>query len=151
MSGDIQDFLRRAAQKSGAQPPQHQDFAEAEVIEEVEILDEGLGILSGDTVGEHVDGHMDTSGFSERASHMGERIGLSDDRMEAHLQDVFEHKLGDLGVSTSPAADSILDPDSGQPIAQEPGLDIVGLFRSADDIRKSIILTEILSRPEHRW
>ena len=159
MAGDIEDFLRRAAQRRVPQPPPassprpeiqilgDEDVVEAHVVEE-------SGILSGHDVGDHVSQHINTSGFGERISHMGEEIDQADDRMEAHLHGYFEHKLGDLGGETSRASDSSLDDDNagqGPSDQKTAAFDIQKLLRSPTNIRDAIVLSEILRRPEDRW
>ena len=67
MSDDIAEFLRRAAQRyPHAQRPMQPIVIEAEVVEDAEILD--TGDTPGQDVVQHVQQHMDTSGFSRRAS-----------------------------------------------------------------------------------
>lgn len=159
MAGDIEDFLRRAAQrreqKSAPQPQRQQQpqrpqrLVEPEVIEEVEIVEPQ--ILRGETVAEHVSEHIGSSGFDERLSHLGEDVDRSDDRMEAHLHEVFEHNLGQLGTRTSVAAESTLDDDSPVPEPEESAFDILGMLSEPDSIQKAIILSEVLNRPEDRW
>lgn len=158
MSGDIEEFLKRAAErrakkKKPRQPPV-QPPPEIEIVEDVQIL-EPTGILSGETVADHVAGHIDTGDIGESTSRLGTRVGLSDDRMEAHLHETFEHQLGQLGTQTSAAHDSILDADSpaGQAAAKPPHPlgDLTKLFATPGDVRKAILLREIFDRPEHRW
>ena len=163
MTGDIEDFLRRAAQRRVPQPPRArpapppqpeiQNLGDEDVVDAYVIEDPG--ILSGHDVGDHVSQHINTSKFGERISHMGEEIDRADDRMEAHLHDYFEHKMGDLGAKTSRVSDSTLDDDSpgqGGPATQKPPpFNIQKLLRSPAGIRDAIVLSEILRKPEDRW
>ena len=166
MAGDIEEFLRRAAQRREGkapapappqqqppprqQPPRQQPpVLEAELIEAIEIVEPS--ILRGDSVTEHVAEHIGSSGFSERLSHLGEHVDAADDRMEEHLHGYFEHDLGQLGVRTSAAQDSTLDDDS--PVLEEvvPATGFLQMLSDPDTISNAIILNEILSRPEDRW
>lgn len=165
MAGDIEDFLRRAAQRREQKPApvqrqpapqqpaprQPQRLVEPEIVEEIQIIEPD--ILRGETVAEHVSGHIQTAGFEERLSHLGEDVDHSDDRMEAHLHDVFEHDLGQLGAKTSIAEESTLDDDSPPPKgpARLSTADVLAMLSQPDSIRQAIILTEILNRPEDRW
>jgi len=163
MAGDIEDFLRRAAQRrqqksassSQQQPPlprqrQLERAVEPEIIvEAVEVVEPD--ILRGETVAQHVTEHIESSGFGERLSHLGEEVDRSDDRMEAHLHEVFEHELGQLGTQTSVAEDSTLDDDSTVTKPEEPALDILSMLSKPDSIQNAIILSEVLNRPENRW
>lgn len=169
MAGDIEDFLRRAAQRRAPQPgpvirpPQRpleiqilgdDDVVDAEIIDADVIEDPG--ILSGHDVGDHVSRHINTSDFGERISHLGEEVDQADDRMEAHMHEYFEHALGDLGATTSRASDSTLD-DDGAPkgvpgaIKKRPPFNFRKLLRSPSSIRDAMILNEVLRRPEDHW
>ncbi len=171
MAGDIEEFLRRAAQRRAQQqqqgpqkpqvrPPQPQrpkpapprpvQILDAEIIEEVEIVEPR--VLRGSSVAEHVKGHIREGVFDERLSHLGEEVDRSDDRMEAHLHDVFEHQLGALGARTARAADSSLDDDSpGQKRKPARPPNYLALLQNPATIRDAIILSEILARPTDRW
>lgn len=155
MVDPIEEFLRRAAQHRQRKAPE-EEIIDAEVLEDDEILEpEPLaettrGILSGGGVAEHVEQHIGSASFDQRVAKLGAVVDAADDRMEAHLHDVFEHRLGQLGARTSAAAASTLDDDSGKP-AEQARLDITQLFRTPDNIRNAILLHEILQRPEHRW
>jgi len=171
MAGDIEDFLRRAAQRRAPQPqapparrapqppPDVQILGDDDVID-ADIVDaypvEDPGILTGQDVGQHVSQHINTADFGERISHLGEVIDNADERMEAHMHDYFEHALGDLGATTSRASDSTLDDDGapqGSPgaIKKRPPFNFRKLLRSPSSIRDAIVLSEILRRPEDNW
>jgi len=73
--------------------------------------------------------------------------------MEAHLQQVFEHKLGQLGVQTSVAEESTLDDDEEPEASKQlaPTFGLVDMLRDPQNLRNAIIAKEILTRPEHLW
>jgi len=165
MAGDIEDFLRRAAQRRAPQPPASaippgmQMLGDDDVID-ADIVDadivEDPGILSGHDVGDHVTRHINTSDFGERMSHMGEDVDRADDRMESHLHEYFEHALGDLGGATSRASNSTLDDDNApqdpiDPKKAKTKFNIRQLLRSPSSIRDAIVLSEILRKPDFRW
>lgn len=175
MVGDIEEFLRRAAQRRAQQqqptkpqagppkarppqnpPPQAQRPRPAprrpvEILE-AEVIDESPRVLRGSSVEAHVKEHLRAGVFDEGISHLGEEVGRSDDRMEAHLHQVFEHDLGALGARTSVAADSSLDDDSpGQNRKPVKPTNYMELLANPASIRQAIILSEILARPIDRW
>lgn len=180
---DIEEFLRRAAalraqqaQKAQpgapkaqpARPAQQRPAAptpprtsplrpvmtpSAEVMEAEVIEDDAV---SGDDVARLVEQHLDNRGFVERASHLAESVRGSDDVIEAHLHETFEHRLGQLGESTSRAEDSTLDDeDSAAKVtvtaASLSGEAVAKLLRSPRELRTAILLREILDRPQHLW
>lgn len=164
MAGDIEEFLRRAAQRRAQQQNQPQaprpkpvpprprpvEILNAEVLDDIEIIEPHLS--QGGSVAEHVQDHMRAGVFDEQVSRLGEDVDRSDDRMEAHLQAYFEHDLGVLGARTSAAADSILDDDStGQKRQPVKPTNYLELLSNPASIRQAIILSEILARPADRW
>ncbi len=163
MAGDIEDFLRRAAERRAPQPPPAnrppQPPPTIQVLDDDDIVDayivEDPGILSGHDVADHVSQHINTADVGERLSHMGEEIDHADDRMEAHLHGYFEHKLGDLGAKTSRASDSTLDDDNEGQAAPPPkkmtAFNIRKLLSTPASIRDAIVLGEIFGKPESRW
>ena len=155
----IADFLRRAAERRGQQAPAQRQvvkqIVDADVVEDAEII-EADEVVAED-VARHVARRLDTSRIEKHVSQLGAEIDRSDDVMEAHLQDAFQHKLGDLGARTAAAEESVLDDDAKQkgspsaPPAQMPQVDILGMIRRPQELRIAIVLNEILTRPEHRW
>lgn len=152
MSDEIVEFLRRAAQR---QKPPHEPIVDADVVEDAEILE--ADVVPGEDVAQHVARRLDTSNIGQRATQLGVNVDQSDDIMEAHLHQVFEHQLGDLGARTSRAAVSILDDDDRQstrpPSTPAPttAIAISEMLRSPQDLRNAIVLSEILRRPDERW
>ncbi|MEZ6118931.1 MAG: hypothetical protein R3C28_20505 [Pirellulaceae bacterium] len=148
LEGEIEDFLRRAI---GWDQP-----AEAEVVEpEIEEAEPAIrtltntqtdSIRAGESVASHVQQHR-----------LGETIDHSDERLEGHLHDVFEHRLGSLASEKSTFQISegtdanAWDYESTQTASYITGQDIRNLFQSPDDIRKIIVANEILRRPTDRW
>ena len=154
MADPIEDFLRRVIQQR-RRPSTDDDVIDAEIladdIEIVEVESSESNVTDGESVAEHVQHHIGSADFSQRVARLGRAVDVADDQMEAHLHQVFEHKLGQLGVRTSVAADSILDDDS-DPAKEPPAeLDVRKLFETPENIRNAILLNEIIRRPEHLW
>ena len=142
MAGNIEDFLRRAIQQKLGKR-----------LEEVEILPAGevqqppagkVHELAEQGVAEHVTGHLDTTEYAERASHLGEAVGEADERLEEHLHEAFDHQLGSLKHADLDASqDKNSSESSPQGLRQ--------LFRSKSAIRNAIVFREIIDRPDHLW
>ena len=142
MAGNIEDFLRRAIQQKLGKH-----------FEEVEILPAGevqqppaaqVHELAEQGVAEHVTDHLDTTEYADRASHLGEAVGEADERLEEHLHEAFDHKLGSLkheDLDTSP--DKKSSESSPQGLRQ--------LLRSKSAMRNAIVFREIIDRPDHLW
>jgi hypothetical protein len=163
MSDEIEDFIRRAAERRKQQtqapsrrPPAQQvprapltpppQVVEAEIVS-AELLDE---------VSQSVASHINTAKFDERTAHLGEDAAMADDRMEARLQKKFDHQVGRLASmpSQEPARSSPTPPVSatGPVTTRElhPSL-IAAALRTPQTVRQAIILGEILRPVELDW
>ncbi len=147
MAGDIEDFLRRAAQRRAQQPLQapKAERRPGEAIVDAEVVEPP--VLHGGSVAEHVASHLREGVFDQQVARLGEEVDQADDRMEARLQQRFAHELGQLGAVTARPQDSILDDDSSRPLRPAPAMSIVELLRNPESVRQAIILNEILKRP----
>ncbi len=106
--------------------------------------------LGGDFAGSvtaHVSQHLDTHEYVERAASLAEEVSLADEKLAGHLHEAFDHKVGDLAQTTTPSAASDATPTASAVTAH----DIRDVFRTPRDVRRAIILSEILHRPEERW
>lgn len=172
MPDDIEDFIRRAAerrkQQQQGQPAQRKPAERpaapvpaqprvplAAPLKPAPVVE--AEIVSAEVVehvSSHVATHLSTTQFDQRAAQLGEETALADDRLEARLHQKFDHQLGRLtptsvtntampGAATTSERPTMLHVIS-------PG-SLVEMLRSPQQIRNAIILSEILARPEHRW
>lgn len=190
MADEIEEFLRRAAmrraaaQHQAAQQPQgfqlpanppppaplrsalQPTYVDVEPVEVEVVYDEpevGSGVAS------QVTRDLDSRQFGESARHLGEEVGLADDKMDARLHRKFDHQVGHLR-STTAATPTVTAGQSfdearhgvagaapagaGDAAAQAAGVsaaEIALLLRTPRNIRHAIIMNEILTRPEERW
>ncbi len=110
---------------------------------EAEIVDAELADRS-DRVSRLVDQDMlGTNQIAEHAGRLGAELDLADEKLEAHLHQVFDHKLGALkstsGDSSSAAPDRTIADDSLNQIRR--------LLTSPSSVRNAVIMAEILRRP----
>jgi hypothetical protein len=117
---------------------------EAEVVD-AELADQPDRLSRG--VAQHMRG---TQEIAEHTRHLGEEVDLADDKLEAHLHQTFDHKVGDLKKSAmEPAATS---PSQEARDAPQPGAaSIAHLLVNPQNVRNAIILAEILRRPDENW
>jgi hypothetical protein len=96
-----------------------------------------------ETVAEHVRDAIVVSDVTENASQLGEEVGLADEKLEARLEK-FDHKIGDLeGMS------SIQD-DRVERVGQDKShlaVSLLELLKQPQTVRQSILISEILKRP----
>jgi hypothetical protein len=174
---EIDAFLQQMAHRRGDERPAQVEVVaparlrssplavepvEVEVVESRSAVDEG--------VAQHVRAHEFGGDIAEHVTHLGERVGQADEAMEEHLDQAFEHNVGQLRDTSS--ASGIPSTSTGRqssrllPLSQEAaaaattpsrsragpsGLtapDLAVLMQSPQDLRRAIVLYEILKRPE---
>ena len=165
MAKNIEEFLKMAAsrrqqQQAGGQPqapqqppqPQQQPrvFVQPEIIEyvdEIEVVDP----LRDQSVGTHVTTHIDTSGISQHADNLGNRVSLAGSKTEQRIHQKFDQQVGHLDADSiqdigevSAARTDAYDAHSTPEIA----LELAQLFRTPNKIRQAILLKEVLERPD---
>lgn len=116
-----------------------------EVITEAEVVDAELA-EQGDRVGRQVARDLrGTEAIAEHTRHLGEEVDQADDKLEAHLHQVFDHQLGRLKKT---ATDAPAPPAPSDRPPAYSAANIAQLLLSPDNIRNAIILGEILKRPD---
>lgn len=148
MAGDLEDFLRRAAQRrqqKAAQaqpqpqpkrvPPQYSDSRTERIVRPVNLDDQGpldQPVLAAEIVDD------DSSLYAQRMQK------VEDARRAAASAKRVADDLARRSSQKTPSAGS-LGP-TGVPIQ-----DLVNLLRQPGGIQQAILLREIFDRPEHRW
>jgi hypothetical protein len=111
------------------------------LVVEAELAD------AGDPVGRRVAQDLgEAAQIGEHARRLGEDLDQTDERMEAHLHQVFDHHLGRLKESTIPVEQAPITPPGQVAIG-----DLVKMLGSPQSIRDAIIMAEVLHRPVDRW
>lgn len=166
---EVSDFLRRAAERRGGQPPMSPKPAPKPVMQRPRPAPPASPTrppLSAPTpaaeppklrpvgagLSEQVQEDLDTAEFRRRAAQLGVDVDQADERMLTHLHEAFDHQLGqlDLGATDSapPEKPSYADRLTSGPAAP---IGLAGLLGSGADLRRAVIVSEILRRPEERW
>ena len=117
----------------------------------------------GKGVGEHVQEHIASDPVSDRSRQLGKYMGQSDERVEAHLHDVFDHDLGQLLKRTTDREDDELIQEGTDAATWESTSDrnqresdmirdrserVFEMLRDPGSIRDAIIIGEILTPPK---
>jgi len=117
-------------------------------------------VLSGKSVAEHVQHHVSTGQLEEHLRHLGEEVEQSDERLEQRLHATFDHKLGQLTSTPTAIGDATvviaepnepelpLEVDLGAVIPARDVTPVSPMFSGIEDLRRAIVLNEILRRPE---
>jgi hypothetical protein len=118
----------------------------------------------GAGVDQHVQEHIASRPVTEHSATLGHDIELADEQVERHLQNVFEHQLGNLEREDQAATSFTSKVSQGTDAATWRGVTgsrekeqavlarrrtaIRGLFRDPEQIRNAFVLGEILRGPK---
>lgn len=165
MARDIEEFLRKAAERraqqkqgGGAPPPAATPPQRPKVAKPAErpktianptparqqpVMAEAVEVEPNWNVpvAQHVQQHLDTSRIAQQTQRLGEEVGLADEKMEEHLQQVFQHRVGQL------ASSSATDPPPAKSLPSSTS-ELFQILRQRKTLRQAILLTEILKRPD---
>ena len=133
------------------QPPKRLVPARQETPREQPVLPEIVDAElaeRGDRVGQQVSNDLrGTERIVEHARRLGEEVDAANEKMQAHMHQVFDHQLGHL--KTTGGETALVETAR---TSQELSLDqIMRMLRSPGSIRDAIVMGEILARPEHLW
>ena len=156
MADDLEAFLKRAAarraqqRKSSARPPQPRPATAPPVrTSPPPVRAESIPPRMRTPPPADVDRQ-----FARRSHQMeveteqlGRDVEQEDIRLEAHMHDTFDHRVGELDEDAGFAGDL----GSTTPKRDDVSLDLIALLRNPASIRNAVLLSEILQRPEHRW
>ena len=96
-----------------------------------------------ETVAEYVREAIAVSDVIEPSARLGEEVSLADERLEARLEK-FDHKIGDLEGMSSIQDDRV---ETKGPDKSHLAVSLLELFKQPQTIRQSILISEILKRP----
>jgi hypothetical protein len=161
LSNEIDEFLRRAAQKKqqrqGGSPRREPVITLKEATERPAEAE----VIGTRPVGGGLDKHLqqftrEKKEFEQRAAQLGDEVAQADDKIEAHLKEKFTHRLGTLERRSSETTATLLPAPSGYAESLLPSFPLAAagfaaLLTNTDNLRQAVVLTEILQRPTSRW
>ena len=151
---EIADFLRRAVGQRGGRPQPPQPAPQPAVAQ---VVEPEVTRPVGGRVSRHVGEHLDTAEFEQRAAQLGDEVADADDEMGRRLHEKFDHEVGRLAQTPGESATASEVLEAAEPqdrVAEFPTTAAAGLpamLANAQSIRQAIVISEILTRPEHRW
>jgi hypothetical protein len=169
---EIEAFLRRAAQQRGAadqrpaapapapQPtaprtlvqrnqPVASPLRPAEAIVQVEVVDEsdeGPRDIHTATVAEHVQRHLDTREFQQRATTIT-KVDQADEELEQRLHQAFDHEVGSLAAQAK-AQQTAAAASAAATATKVTAGGVYAMLKDPNSLRNAIIMQEILRRPD---
>lgn len=134
MAGDLEAFLRGSAQARKLQAMQSGQADGGPP--DIEIIEPGVGLEPVSRLAEQQRELGHAREFDSRASQLGGRVGLADEKMESHLHQVFDHQLGRLQHSDLVVVDEWT-------LAEQ----LRAMLRNPVSVRQAVVLAEILRPP----
>lgn len=158
IESEIEDFLNQA-RGGGAKPPPQPDLpppggVRPRIVQAVSVEED---IVPGENFGrglrEHVAEHIGQDSISTRDAQLGDTVEAADEKIEDHLNQVFNHDVGHLAHVES--VDSSVA-DGTDAVSWEPTNDdgptaadkIRNMLKTPESVRDVFIVSEILKRPE---
>ncbi len=148
VADEIDVFMRRVLGQQGGEenPPIRNEPAPVERPVEAEVVAEEP---RGERIVEHVGKKFDSQKFSRRADLLGSEFTQADEKLKQHLSQTFDHKLGQLETA------AVEPPSTSETAVVEiPPTFAAGwatMLSDTDSVRRAIVLSEIIHRPEERW
>lgn len=106
----------------------------------------------GRDLSDHVADHIGRDSISSRDAGLADVVSQADERIESHLEQVFDHDVGRLAHSEIVDTSVAEGTDEGAWEAVETSMTAAGkirnMLRTPESIREVYIISEILKRPE---
>jgi hypothetical protein len=156
---DIERELEQFLQRGGRpQRPRRAEPEPAVVAEVVTPLRDPEATAAGTPLGQgvtsHVQEHLQAGRVSEHARQLGSELSHADEQVEGRLRQIFQHDLGSLAKTATGNEREIAQGTDASVWGARPELsahrlrsEIVQMLQSPQDVRKVIVLAEILKRP----
>jgi hypothetical protein len=155
MARDIEEFLRKAAERRNRQPqggappppaqtppanqPRRTPVTPKPPIRQDDDIVEPEVVIGRESVVDHVRRHINTQEITDHTRKLGEEVGQADEKLEARLHDKFDHEVGSLTHGVDPY---------GHQATLVPKSEILKLLKNPQSVRQAVILAEILKRPQ---
>jgi hypothetical protein len=100
--------------------------------------------------------HLSSAKFAPVSQQLGREVAQVNARIERHLLEKFDHRVGRLagmgGESASAQAAVDLEaPGQGAAGASIGAANLAAVLANPASLRQAILLSEIVNRPESRW
>lgn len=177
LGDEIEEFLKRAAQRrqaAGSRPaapvpkpgvsetPTRRLVQQPAEVEPVSL--EGQPPGGYPSVAAHVSEHLRAAKFAPVSQQLGKEVAEVDSKIQRHLQEKFDHRLGRLAgiggetASAQTAVDLEAPPQGAAgapeyPLGRYPAgaASLAAVLANPASLRQAVLLSEIIGRPEHRW
>lgn len=158
LNSEIEEFLKRANERRAdknrraGQPSQQPAQQASKKPQPKQEASEKKSRRQRESVSQSVEEHLGTGKFEVREQQLTADMARSELQMSQHVQQVFEHRLGSLGESTTEGQPAPAETKAAPPAEQNAeALAAAGLVVNQENLRRAIILREVLERPTDRW
>lgn len=166
VADEIDEFLRRAAQRRGASAPRPASASPSGPSPTPTIAAPSAKPIQaepvvtakpvGGQVGEHVQKYLDEQEFTRRAGRLGEEVAQTDREVDQHLHQIFDHSLSQLAFVPGEAANATTGSEPAETAETSPEAlvladNLLTIFGDPGSIRQAMVLNEVIHRPEERW
>ncbi len=158
MAEDLQEFLRRAAERrqQRAQGQSKSDRQEPP-RSTTPVSQQTFSGLSAKPLNESSNRSSANPSFPDRSPHLASEASNADERMDSHLHQVFDNKLGSLGnykarpnefATRSPKPDTLHDAFSQSTAAEEKSASekLIEGFLNPESARIAFVASEVFRR-----
>ncbi len=142
LRNEVEQFLRKVQGEEPEQIKRPTVVTQRPLVVKMESSPQSVLELEPprESVQEHVSKHMSTADVTQHVGTLGAEVGQADEKLEAHLQQKFQHQIGALEHRQQRA-----EPQRRQ---NKAAAEIAALLRTPTGMRQAIIASEILRRPE---
>jgi hypothetical protein len=139
LRSEVEDFLRQVQ----GEPPKPAKAPQRPTVVRVEQPVEAVIELESERVSvqEHVARNISTTDVTQHATTLGAEVGHADEKLQAHLQQKFQHQIGAL----EPRQQRPAEP---RRVRGAAAAEIANLLLNPNGVRQVIVASEILRRPE---
>jgi hypothetical protein len=89
--------------------------------------------------------------FDKQSQTLGAQIDQTDERVAEQIHATFDHQLGQFDASTSFSDDATRAASAAERTAAETAASLRQALANRADIRRAIVMSEILNPPMERW
>lgn len=167
LSDEVEAFLKNVQQRQGQggqrspagrsgrarREPVMADVVDAQVVEPAPVptlvsRGEGFGggaSLSGAAVAKEAEQ------LGRQTQELGAKIDQTDERLAEQIHSTFDHQLGQFDASQATSDDDTQATSQADDRSLEMATDLRQMLSDPRDIRRAIVLNEILNPPVDRW
>lgn len=132
---------RLASLPSSLRPAEVVELGDDDLVEATPVEDNAVGERVSAEIRRDLGGVRQ---IRQQVRSLGQEVGLADDKMDAHLQQVFDHQLGSLKKSAVSSVEASPSSGGAPPVKLSK---LVEMLRSPESLRNAFILQEIFQRP----